>query len=74
LTTRNGSRSSNGTLELRLRGDAGLIYGIDTSTGLAGWARWLTRTNLTGEIQWTETGLLVVPHRFYRATIEPPQP
>jgi hypothetical protein len=63
------SRSYDGTVNLSVTGDTGLLYLFEASTNLANW-NWLGfRTNLTGSMQFADPNAANYPKRFYRVSV-----
>jgi len=54
-------------MQVILRGEAGHVYTIETSTDLVHWSAWTNQTNSTGTISITDTDATNYPMRFYRA-------
>ena len=47
--------------------DPGLACGLQRSTNLSSWEEFLAVTNVTGELQITDTNAVSTSYRFYRA-------
>lgn len=56
-----------GGMQVILKGEAGHVYSIETSTDLVHWASWANQMNSTGTIRITDTDSANYPMRFYRA-------
>jgi hypothetical protein len=60
------SRATDGSVNLSVSGDRGLLYVFEGSTNLLNWT-WLgVRSNATGAVQFTDFGATNYASRFYR--------
>jgi len=63
------SRATNGSVNLSVTGDTGLLYLFEGSTSLVNW-NWLgVRSNATGNIQFTDPRATNYVSRFYRVSV-----
>jgi len=60
-----------GGMQLKLQGEAGRTYSIETSTDLVHWVPWTNIVNSTGTMIVTDTASSNYPARFYRARLMP---
>jgi hypothetical protein len=60
-----------GGMQLKLQGEAGRTYSIETSTDLVHWVPWTNMVNSTGTMTVTDTASTNYPARFYRARLMP---
>ena len=60
------SRSSDGTVRLRLTGESGQPYAIETSTDLVKWVTFKTVTLTSGATDIVDDGARKLSGRFYR--------
>ena len=65
------SSISGNTFRVTLRGAAGARYQIESSTNLKDWGAFLTITNTTGQISFSESNISSVQHKFFRARLGP---
>ena len=63
------SPSSNGSLNLSVKGDSGLLYVLEGSTNLVKWVWLQARSNAMGTVQFTDLHATNYPSRFYRVSI-----
>jgi len=60
---------TNGTIDLKVTGDTGLLYVLEASTNLVDWT-WLgVRSNATGIVQFTDAKATNYTKRFYRVSV-----
>ena len=64
-------QSQPGGMQIKLQGEAGRTYSIETSTDLVHWAPWTNVVNATGTMTVTDTESANYPARFYRARLMP---
>jgi hypothetical protein len=64
-------QSQPGGMQVKLQGEAGRTYSIETSTDLMHWAPWTNVVNSTGTMTVTDTESTNYPARFYRARLMP---
>jgi hypothetical protein len=64
------STQSNG-MQVKLQGETGRTYTIETSTDLVHWVAWTNQVATDGTIHVTDTETTNVPMRFYRAKLVP---
>lgn len=61
----------SGSVQLRVGGNIGEVYGIETSTDLVHWMIWTSHDNATGTIPFTDAHSTNSFRRFYRARLLP---
>ena len=64
-------RMPNGDVSLRLTGEAGRTYLIETSADLQSWAEWKTVTLTGTDVELLDAEARNWPRRFYRARLAP---
>jgi hypothetical protein len=64
-------RLPGGDNQLRLTGQIGQQYRIETASDLGAWSNWLSVTNLSGAVQFTDPASNNAARRFYRAVVTP---
>ncbi len=63
--------NSNGQFNFIVSGSTGYNYAIEQSTNFSNWTTLRTLTNVSGEVQFSDTNLPVSPFRAYRARLVP---
>jgi hypothetical protein len=58
-------------MQVKLHGEAGRMYSIETSTDLVHWTPWTNILNSTGTMTVTDTAATNYPARFYRTRLMP---
>ncbi len=60
------SKAAGGPAQSTLTGQTNLLYVFEASTNLAQWAKIAVRTNLTGTVDFTDSGATNYSQRYYR--------
>jgi len=60
-----------GGMQVKLQGEPGRSYSIETSSDLEHWSPWTNMVNATGTMTVTDTEATNYPARFYRARLTP---
>ena len=66
----NSVGSSNGSLQFSFTGEPERKFNIESSASLTNWAPFMTLSNSTGTVQFSDVPSTNPPRKFYRATIQ----